>query len=122
MAENKFSIIFSDLTDPRVDKTKRHKLLDIIGLTITAVLCGADNWVEVAEFGEIREEWLRTFLELPNGLFIPRWGGSALFCRARPMFYVRDRRAQPLDRLISIAPVRLHRNPTFSFIGYFRDL
>jgi hypothetical protein len=68
MAESKFSIIFSDLTDPRVDRTKRHKLLDIIGLTITAVLCGADNWVEVEDFGEVREEWLRTFLELPNGI------------------------------------------------------
>jgi predicted transposase YbfD/YdcC len=68
MAESKFSIIFSDLTDPRVDRTKRHKLLDILGLTITAVLCGADNRVEVEEFGEIREDWLRTFLELPNGI------------------------------------------------------
>ena len=68
MEESKFSIIFSDLTDPRVDRTKRHKLLDIIGLTICAVLCGADNWVEVAEFGEAREEWLKTFLELPNGI------------------------------------------------------
>ena len=66
MAESKFSIIFSDLTDPRVDRTKRHKLLDILGLTIIAVLCGADNWVEVEEFGKIREEWLKTFLELPN--------------------------------------------------------
>ena len=68
MEESKFSIIFSDLTDPRVDRTKRNKLLDIIGLTICAVLCGADNWVEVAEFGEAREEWLKTFLELPNGI------------------------------------------------------
>jgi len=68
MAESKFSSIFSDLTDPRVDRTKRHKLLDILGLTIIAVLCGADNWVEVAEFGKIREEWLKTFLELPNGI------------------------------------------------------
>lgn len=68
MAESKFSIIFSDLTDPRVDRTRRHKLLDIIGLTICAVLCGADNWVEVEDFGVVREEWLRTFLELPNGI------------------------------------------------------
>ena len=73
MAESKFSSIFSDLTDPRVDRTKRHKLLDILGLTIIAVLCGADNWVEVAEFGKIREEWLKTFLELPNGT---PWVGS----------------------------------------------
>jgi hypothetical protein len=68
MEESKFSIIFSDITDIRVDRTKRHKLLDIIGLTICAVLCGADNWVEVAEFREAREEWLKTFLELPNGI------------------------------------------------------
>ena len=68
MEESKFSIIFSDLTDPRVDRTKRHQLVDIIGLTICAVLCGADNWVEVEEFGLAREEWLKTFLELPNGI------------------------------------------------------
>jgi len=70
MEESKFSVIFNDLTDPRVDRTKRHKLLDFIGLTICAVLCGADNWVEVAEFGEAREEWLKTFLELTH------WVGS----------------------------------------------
>jgi len=68
MEKSKFSIIFRDMTDPRVDRTKRHKLLDIIRLTICAALCGADNWVEVAEFGEAREEWLKTFLELPNGI------------------------------------------------------
>jgi len=78
MAESKFSIIFSDLTDPRVDRTKRHKLLDIIGLTITAVLCGADNWVEVQEFGEIREDWLRTSWNFPTvSLRMTPWDGSS---------------------------------------------
>ena len=68
MEESTFSIIFSHLEDPRIDRTKRHGLLDIILLTICAVLCGADSWVDVEEFGHIREEWLKTFLELPNGI------------------------------------------------------
>lgn len=68
MEESSFSIIFSELDDPRMDRTKRHKLLDIILMTICAVLCGADSWVDVEEFGVIREKWLRTFLELPNGI------------------------------------------------------
>jgi len=59
---------FSGLEDPRIDRTKRHKLLDILVIAICAVICGADNWVEVALFGEAREEWLKTFLELPNGI------------------------------------------------------
>jgi hypothetical protein len=68
MEESTFSIIFSHLEDPRLDRTKRLGLPGIILLTICAVLCGADNWVEVKEFGEIREDRLRTFLELPNGI------------------------------------------------------
>jgi hypothetical protein len=32
------------------------------------VICGADNWVEIAYFGEVKESWLRQFLELPNGI------------------------------------------------------
>lgn len=68
MEETTFSIIFSHLEDPRLDRTKRHGLLDIILLTICAVLCGADSWVDVEEFGHIRKEWLKSFLELPSGI------------------------------------------------------
>jgi len=59
---------FNKLEDPRIDRTKRHKLLDILVIAICGVICGADNWVEVALFGEAKEEWFRTFLELPNGI------------------------------------------------------
>lgn len=38
---------FSDLKDPRVERTKRHKLLDIIVIAICAVVCGADEWTEI---------------------------------------------------------------------------
>lgn len=59
---------FSDLTDPRVDRTKRHSMTDILVLSICGFVCGVDNWVDLQEFGEIREDWFRTFLELPNGI------------------------------------------------------
>jgi predicted transposase YbfD/YdcC len=59
---------FGDLTDPRIDRTKLHKLLDILVIAICAVIAGADNWEDIEEFGQARIEWLRTFLELPNGI------------------------------------------------------
>ena len=59
---------FAGLTDPRVDRTRDHKLLDIVLIAVCAAICGADGWVEVAEFGKAKATWLRTFLELPNGI------------------------------------------------------
>ena len=59
---------FSGLKDPRVDRTKRHELLDIIAITICGVVCGADNWVEIEDFGNAKYDWLRKFLGLPNGI------------------------------------------------------
>jgi len=45
-----------------------HKLLDIILIAICAVLSGAETWDEVEEFGEVKERWLKQFLDLPNGI------------------------------------------------------
>lgn len=59
---------FADLEDPRIDRTKLHQLLDIIIIAICAVICGADTWVDVEEFGNAKIDWFRTFLELPNGI------------------------------------------------------
>jgi predicted transposase YbfD/YdcC len=59
---------FATLTDPRAERGKEHRLLDILTITLCAVICGADNWVAVATFGEQKELWLRTFLALPNGI------------------------------------------------------
>jgi predicted transposase YbfD/YdcC len=59
---------FGDLSDPRIDRTKLHMLLDILVIAICAVIAGADNWEDVEEFGKARLEWFRTFLELPNGI------------------------------------------------------
>ncbi len=59
---------FAELEDPRMDRTKKHSLSDILALAICAVLCGADGWVQVALFGRSKEKWFRTFLDLPNGI------------------------------------------------------
>ena len=59
---------FGVLEDPRIDRCKRHQLLDIITIAICAVICGADSWVYVEMFGKSKEEWFRSFLDLPNGI------------------------------------------------------
>lgn len=59
---------FADLPDPRIDRTKKHRLGDILVIALSAVVCGADSWAEVETFGEAREGWLRRFLALPNGI------------------------------------------------------
>jgi predicted transposase YbfD/YdcC len=59
---------FGSLPDPREPGLVEHKLLDIITIAICAVICGADSWVEMEEFGKAREEWLKGFLELPHGI------------------------------------------------------
>jgi predicted transposase YbfD/YdcC len=58
----------SEIDDPRIDRTKLHKLIDILVIAICAVIAGADDWVEVEMFGWAKEAWLRTFLELPNSI------------------------------------------------------
>jgi hypothetical protein len=58
---------FYVLSDPRVERTKKHKLEDILTVTICAVICGADTWNDIEDFGEAKERWFRTFLELPLG-------------------------------------------------------
>ena len=56
------------LEDPRVDRTRLHPLTDILVLSVLAVICGADSFVAIALFGQLNEEWLRTFLALPHGI------------------------------------------------------
>jgi len=60
--------MFEGVEDPRIDRTKRHQLLDIILIAILAVICGAEGWVDIEAFGKAKEEWLKTFLALPNGI------------------------------------------------------
>ena len=59
---------FGKIRDPRKDRTKDHKLIDIIAIAICAVICGAEGWVDIENFGNKKLAWLKTFLELPNGI------------------------------------------------------
>ena len=59
---------FSKVSDPRVERTKEHKLIDMIAIAICAVICGAEGWVDIELFGKSKLPWLKTFLELPNGI------------------------------------------------------
>ena len=61
---------FSLLQDPRVDRTKQHLLLDIVVIAFCAVLCGAEGWEDMEEFGRAKHAWLKERLELPlpNGI------------------------------------------------------
>jgi hypothetical protein len=71
MAEKTLGAIeehFSKVNDPRKDRTKEHKLLDIIVIAICAIICGAEGWVDVENYGKSKVTWLKTFLELPNGI------------------------------------------------------
>jgi predicted transposase YbfD/YdcC len=59
---------FSQVQDPRLDRTKQHPLLDIMIIAICGVICGADDWVAIERFGQAKTDWFKTFLELPNGI------------------------------------------------------
>lgn len=69
-AEEDISLIgiFSRVEDPRIDRQRLHKLIDIIVIAICAVICGADTWVDIAEYGNKKKKFLARFLELPNGI------------------------------------------------------
>src|SRR5882762_9653165 len=59
---------FRKLKDPRIKRRHKHLLMDIIVIAICAVICGCDDWQQVATFGRERRDWLQRFLELPNGI------------------------------------------------------
>jgi predicted transposase YbfD/YdcC len=71
MSEPIFSSLedcFSGLPDPRVQGRCDHKLIDMIIITVCAVICGADSWTGVETFGQAKQSWLKRYLDLPNGI------------------------------------------------------
>ena len=59
---------FEKLTDPRIERTQAHKLLDILTIALCATICGANAWTDVERFGLAKQEWFAKFLELPGGV------------------------------------------------------
>lgn len=59
---------FASVADPRVERSQLHPLASVLVLSLCAVICGANSFVGIEWFGHAREAWLRTFLDLPNGI------------------------------------------------------
>jgi len=59
---------FRRLEDPRDSAKARHNLRDLLAISVAAVICGADDWVSIADFWRAKEAWLRGFLDLSNGI------------------------------------------------------
>lgn len=69
MSTTRIIDFFDDLTDFRSPyRNKQHELIDIVAISICAVICGADSWEEIEEYAKVKEEWLTNFLSLPNGI------------------------------------------------------
>lgn len=68
MATSRLIAILSIVPDPRVERTRRHKLVDILIIALLAMINGAAGWEDMSEFADVREAWLRGFLELPGGV------------------------------------------------------
>ena len=62
---------FGTLKDPRAAHSIEHKLIDILIITICATICGANDWEAIAQYGRTKQDWLKTWLELANGIPSP---------------------------------------------------
>jgi len=70
MAKRALSLIecFSEIEDPRIERTKRHLLVDVLCLAVLAVVGGAEGWEEIEDFGKQKHAWLKQYLRLPCGI------------------------------------------------------
>ncbi|MEG4837910.1 transposase family protein [Microcoleus sp. B9-D4] len=59
---------FANLKYPRIERSKEHLLKDIIAIAILAIISGSDGWVAIEAYGNAKYKWLKSFLELPNGI------------------------------------------------------
>ena len=73
---------FDSVQDPRIDRCKRHNLLDILLLAISAVISGSEGWEDIEDFGHLKLDWLRQYRPFENG--IPRHDTIArVICRLK---------------------------------------
>lgn len=61
-------VCFKDLEDPRIERTKKYPLIEIIFLTIVGTICGADSWRQIVLVGETKLEWMRKYFAYKNGI------------------------------------------------------
>ena len=59
---------FKSVSDPRMNRTRDHDLIDILIISVCTLLCGGETFNDMEDFGYAKEEWFRTFLTLRNGI------------------------------------------------------
>src|SRR6478735_446145 len=59
---------FDELVDPRVTRRCDHRLIDILVIAVSAVIACAESWEDIELYGRSKVAWLKTFLDLPNGI------------------------------------------------------
>jgi predicted transposase YbfD/YdcC len=59
---------FDSLIDPRIDRTKRHSLINILSIAICAIIAGCDDFQSISEYGKSKTPWFEEFLDLPHGI------------------------------------------------------
>lgn len=59
---------FENLTDPRVNRGTNYPLMELIFLTLCAVICDADTWADVERYGKAKQDWLRKFFPFASGI------------------------------------------------------
>jgi hypothetical protein len=68
MKPTTISQAFDSLTDPRVDRTKHHPLINILTISICAVIAGCDDFQAISEYGKSKQSWFEQFLDMPHGV------------------------------------------------------
>lgn len=66
--ENSIMSYFSTIEDPRTGQNISHPLINIMTIAVLGVICGADGWVDVERYGQAKQDWLSTFLDLSKGI------------------------------------------------------
>jgi len=68
LPESSILAYYGGLDDPRIEKNRKHPLLNVIAIAILGVICGAENWVDIERYGKAKQEWLGQFLDLSHGV------------------------------------------------------
>jgi predicted transposase YbfD/YdcC len=68
MTETTISKAFGDLTDPRINRRLRHPLVNILTISICAIICGCDDFCAIEEYGKAKIDWFKSFLDLKHGI------------------------------------------------------